>query len=69
MNGLKKERPIPKIGDSFKRKWKDKIYEMCIVKEGNSICYKVDDKIFSSPSGAAKYITNQPVNGWRFWKI
>jgi hypothetical protein len=27
------------------------------------------EKVFYSPSGAAKSITDSSINGWRFWKV
>lgn len=69
MSRIKKERTIPLPGCKFKRTWKDIEYEMKVIKVGEAIKFKVNNEIFSSPSGAAKSITKQEVNGWRFWKI
>lgn len=39
---------------------------MTVVHDGNDIGYKVGTKIYSSPSSAAKSITNYEINGWVF---
>lgn len=69
MKGVKIERAIPKLGSKFSRNWQGITYEMTIVSEEGIIQYKVNDKLFKSPTAAAKHITKQEVNGWRFWKV
>lgn len=69
MHGEKKEHKVPKTGECFVKKWKGESYEIRVVKDGDNVKYKVDNKLFSSPSGAAKYVAKQEVNGWRFWKL
>jgi hypothetical protein len=69
MKGVKKEHPLPKLGSKHERKWREKIYEMSVIKEDGTIKFMVNGKKFSSPSGAAKHITKQAVNGWRFWHL
>lgn len=27
------------------------------------------EKVFQSPSGAAKAVTDSSINGWKFWKV
>jgi len=69
MKSVKNEYSLPKHGSKHERNWKGKIYEMSIIKEGEAIKFLVDGKKFSSPTGAAKNITKQEVNGWRFWHL
>ncbi len=64
-----KTRKMPKIGKIFSRKFRNKEYIMEIVDNNGSIGFKVNNVIYNSPSGAAKSIMKQEVNGWRFWKI
>ena len=64
----RKARSLPKIGDVFKGKTRGKMYKMEVVRAGKKLGYKVKDKVYGSPSGAAKSLTNHEVNGWRFWK-
>ncbi len=63
------KRNTPSVGSSYERSWKNKIYKMRVVKTENGIGYEVDGKIYAYPSGAAKSITKQEVNGWRFWHL
>ena len=65
----RKPHKTPKIGKIFKREFKGEVYQMTVVNDADGIRYKVDNKIYRSPSAAAKSITNDAVNGWRFWKI
>jgi len=69
MKGVRNKYPLPKPGSKYERKWKEQIYEMRVIKEGETIKFMVDSKKFSSPTGAAKHITKQEVNGWRFWHL
>jgi len=41
------------------------------VKEDGTITLFIDnqDKVFYSPSGAARAVVNLSVNGWTFWKL
>jgi len=64
-----KKRKMPKIGKILSRKFRNKEYIMEIVDNNGSIGFKVNNVIYNSPSGAAKSIMKQEVNGWRFWKI
>ena len=61
------ERQNPKIGSVYNRFYKRKKYEMKVVKKEDGIAYLVRGKEYNSPSGAAKSITNNEINGWRFW--
>jgi len=69
MKGAKNEYSLLKPRSKYARYWKGQLYEMCIIKEGDTIKFLVDGKKFSSPTGAAKNITKQEVNGWRFWHL
>ena len=42
---------------------------MVVVKEGETIQYQVEGQLFKTPTAAAKHITKDEINGWRFWKI
>jgi len=64
-----KKRKMPKIAKILSRKFRNKEYIMEIVDNNGSIGFKVNNVIYNSPSGAAKSIMKQEVNGWRFWKI
>jgi hypothetical protein len=63
----RKERPTPKVGSRFEKEFKGKVRTLQVVELEGRICYKMDGKIFGSPSGAAKTLIKQEVNGWRFW--
>ena len=65
----RKEREIPAPGTKFVKKRKGKVYEMTVENVDGRIKYVVSGHEFSSPSGAAKFITQSEVNGWRFWGI
>ena len=69
MKGIRIVRPLPMAGSKFVREWKSTIYELYVSEVGGVLQYKVDGKLFNSPTGAAKYVTKQEVNGWKFWKI
>jgi len=64
-----KKRKKPALGKTFIKIYKNKEFKMVVVINNGKIGYKVNDQIFKSPSGAAKSITEQEVNGWRFWNI
>ena len=51
-------------GTEFKATYKGKEYSAVV----NNGALELDSKRFSSPSAAAMFITNTPVNGWIFWK-
>jgi hypothetical protein len=69
MKGIRKERPLPNPGSKFTRKCKGIIYEMTVVIVGDKMQFKVGNEMFDSPTGAAKFVSKQQVNGWSFWKI
>jgi hypothetical protein len=64
-----KERQPLKAGMTFTKVFRNKKYTMRAVKIDKKIKFRVEDNIFKSPSGAAKYITKNSVNGWIFWGI
>jgi hypothetical protein len=66
---VRKAHVLPNVGDSFNRTWKDVKYTMKIVSVGKGIGYKLGKNIYQTPSAAAKSVTQQAVNGWRFWHI
>jgi hypothetical protein len=66
------DRQLPPIGTKLKGKFMGREYFAKVVdaphlKEGRGILYH--GKIFSSMTAAAKEITKQSVNGWRFWRF
>lgn len=65
----RKKRPSPAIGTIRKREHKGEIYVMEVVELAGEIRYKVNDVAYRSPSGAAKSITGNEVNGWQFWRL
>lgn len=48
-------------------KYAAEIVKAANLKEGRGILYK--GMIFATMTSAAKEITKQPVNGWRFWRF
>ena len=68
----RKERTLPKIGSVYQRKYKGKMCTMTVVRHKTAkigLAYKVGEAIYTSPSGAAKSIVKQEINGWAFWNI
>lgn len=63
------QRPNPKKGTIFIKKYKKKEYRMEVIENNGIIEFKVNNKIYKSPTAAAKSITNNEVNGWYFWKM
>ena len=66
------DRQSPPIGTTLKGKFMGREYLAKVVmapnlKEGRGISY--EGKIFSTMPAAAKEITKQSVNGWRFWRF
>jgi len=66
------DRQLPPIGTKLKGKFMGRAYLAEVVeaphlKEGKGISY--EGKLFSSMTAAAKEITKQSVNGWRFWRF
>ena len=55
------------VGSFFKKLYHAKIVEDKFMPSGRAV--KLDGQNYRSMSAAAKAITKQSVNGWRFWKI
>ncbi len=65
----RRQHKLPKIGTTFDRKWRDRPYRMRVVGKDGKAAFEVEGRVFATPSAAAKSITKQEVNGWRFWHI
>ena len=65
----RKKRRLPPVGEQFNREFGKKQYHMTVVKTEQGVGYKVGNKVYTSPSAAAKAITNNSTNGWVFWKM
>ena len=65
----RKAHDLPAAGATFSRTFGGVDYIMTVVRQGRDIGYKVGEKIYESPSAAAKAVTQHAVNGWRFWRI
>lgn len=65
----KKPHPKPSVGSKYEKTFKGKNYTLEVVKNVGGIAYKLKGSEYSSPSAAAKSVTNGEVNGWRFWGI
>jgi hypothetical protein len=66
------KRELPPVRTILKGKFWGVEYKARIVKDisnpvGRSVKY--GDKLYPSMTAAAKAITKQSVNGWRFWKF
>ena len=66
------KRELPPTGTVLNGKFKGTPYKAKIVKDqsqksGRAIKY--DGKLYPSMTAAAKAITKQSVNGWRFWRF
>jgi hypothetical protein len=64
-----KKRPVPKVGQVFVKAYKGEAYKLAVIKVSEGVGFKLGGTVYSSPSAAAKSITNGEVNGWKFWKI
>ena len=64
-----KPHTAPDIGKVFTKKYKKKEYRMKVVKRADGIGYKVGNKVYHSPSSAARSITKYKINGWTFWSM
>lgn len=66
------KRELPPAGTILEGKFKDTRYKAKIVKDKNQTSGKAisfEGKLYSSMTAAAKSITKQSTNGWRFWKF
>ena len=66
------ERHLPPVGTTLTAKFKMKPYQAKIVKshdfrEGKAV--SLHGELYGSMTAAAKAVTKQSINGWRFWKI
>jgi len=66
---VRKAHNLPKVGETFARTFKSVQYTMTVVKKGKEVGYRVGNNVYSSPSAAANSVTQNAVNGWRFWHI
>ena len=66
-------REMPPIGTELSGKFKGVSgYSAKIVKDAKSPkgkAIKFDGKLYPSMTAAAIAVTNQPTNGWRFWRF
>lgn len=63
----RKLRKAPAIGSYHDKYYNGKTYRLDVVNKDGAIAYRVGKEYYHSPSGAAKAIVKQEVNGWRFW--
>lgn len=66
------ERHLPPVGTILKGRFNKKEYRAEIVEapnfsEGRAVI--LDNMLYTSMTAAAKSVTKQSTNGWRFWKI
>ncbi len=66
------DRELPPVGTVLNGKFKGVAYKARIVSDktnpaGRAVKY--EDRVYPSMTAAAKAITKQPTNGWRFWKF
>jgi hypothetical protein len=64
-----KKRQAPKVGSRFVINYVGKPRTLHVIERNGKICYEMNRKIYSSPSGAAKALTKGSVNGWKFWNM
>ena len=65
-------RHLPSVGSSLTGKFWGNEYHAVIVEDPNSTqgkAVKYEGVLYKSLTAAAKAITKQPTNGWRFWKF
>jgi hypothetical protein len=69
---MKIDRELPPIGTLLNGKFMGASYKARIVSDKTSPvgrAVKYEDRVYQSVTAAAKAITKQPTNGWRFWKF
>ena len=69
---MKITRELPEVGTILNGKFKRVMYKAEVVSDPNkpnTKAIKYSGVNYSSMTSAAKAITKQPTNGWRFWKI
>jgi hypothetical protein len=66
-----KERSLPSAGSKYEKKLRNGMkYVLNVVKVAGETKYRVGNRVFDSPSGAAESINGgKAANGWVFWKI
>ena len=69
MKGKRKERTHPIVGKEYKKTYKEKNFILKVIDDQGSILFKLQGKVFKTPTAAAKSITRYEVNGWVFWGI
>ncbi len=70
-HGKKIARELPPVGTTLQGKFKGETYTATIVEAeglpaGRGV--RLGEDLYASFSAAAKAITKQSVNGWRFWQ-
>ena len=65
----RKNRPTPRSGTKLRRVFKGREYVLSVVQTDDGAGYEVGGKVYASLSGAAKAITKNKANGWRFWGL
>jgi hypothetical protein len=67
----RKARPVPEPGTTFEKQFKGSTYKMVVVKTADGVGYKVGNKVYGSPTAAAKAVqgSDQEINGPRFWQM
>jgi hypothetical protein len=63
------ERRIPRVGAVFEHTYAGKNYKLKVVAFQDGVAYKLNGKIYETPTAAAKTITQYDVNGWLFWHM
>lgn len=58
-----------KTGSVYTKTFRGKPYTMKVVQTEVGIGYSVGNSVFKTPSAAAKSITKNEINGWKFWGI
>ncbi len=65
----KRDRAMPALGSVRERSFKGRVYHMTVVAGADGVAYRVGKRDFRTPSGAAKSVTGNEVNGWQFWGL
>jgi hypothetical protein len=71
-NRARIKRELPRVGTVLKGRFKGIPYTGKIVKDENMATGKAiryNNNNYPSMTAAAKVITKQSINGWRFWKF
>lgn len=69
MSPQRKNHKLPRVGSSFERKFRGKVFRMEVIRKKDKLMYRVSETDYSSPSAAAKSITGSEINGWKFWSM